>query len=76
MVVGFCSIGVDATLGDGCGIWQHLSNFREVKCLKGYSKILRWVYKTWRLFPLVDEHSVAFMTAGSQSRRSQIVSYG
>ena len=40
------------------------------------SRLHGWVYKTLRLFPLADEHSVAVMTAGSQSRRSQIVSYG
>ena len=38
-------------------------------------RLYGWVYKTWRLFSLANEHSVAFMTAGSQSRRSQIVSY-
>ena len=39
-------------------------------------KLYEWVYKTWRLFPLVDEHSIAVMTADSQSRRSQTASYG
>ena len=35
-----------------------------------------WVYKTSRLSPLVVEHSVVVMTAGSQSRQSQTESYG
>ena len=34
-----------------------------------------WVYKTFRLSPLVVEHTLVVMTAGSQSRRSQIESY-
>ena len=29
-------VGFDATLGDGCGIWE----LREVKCLQGYTKTL------------------------------------
>ena len=36
----FVLLGVGATLGDGCGIWEHLHNFGEVKCLQGYSKTL------------------------------------
>ena len=35
-----------------------------------------WVYKTLRLSPSVVEHSVVVMTAGSQSRRSQIEACG
>ena len=73
MVVSLCSIGVDATLGDGCGIWEHLHSFREVKCSQYYSKILWMGIKIWRVFPLADEHSVVVMTKGSQSRRSQIL---
>ena len=46
-------LGVDATLSDGCGIWQHLHNFMEVN---GYMK----VYDS--LFPLVVEHSVVVMS--------------
>ena len=34
----FVLLGVDTTLGDGCGIWQHIHSFREVECLQGYSK--------------------------------------
>ena len=34
------------------------------------------VYKTLRLSLLVVEHNVVVMTAGSQSRQSQIESYG
>ena len=30
-------------------------------------RLYGWVYKTWKLFPLPDEHSGAVMTAGSQS---------
>ena len=32
--------GVGATLGDGCGIWEHLQCFREVKHLQGCSGAL------------------------------------
>ena len=38
MVVGFCSIGVYATLSDGCGIREHLHILREAKCLQGCHK--------------------------------------
>ena len=38
-------------------------------------RLYGWVYKTLRLTPVVVEHSVVVMTAGSQSRRSQIESY-
>ena len=31
MVGGFCSVGIDATLDDVCGIRGHLHSFREVK---------------------------------------------
>ena len=34
----FVLLGVDATLGDGCIIWEHLRGFRKVKCLQDYSK--------------------------------------
>ena len=40
MVVGFCSIGVDATLSDGCEIWEHLQSCKEVKGLQSYFKTL------------------------------------
>ena len=33
-------LGVDATLGDGCGIWEYLHSFREVKCHQDYLKTL------------------------------------
>ena len=33
MVVAFFLSEVDATLGDGCGIWECLRSFWEVKCL-------------------------------------------
>ena len=33
-------VGFDATLGDGCGIWELLHSIREVKCLQGYTKTL------------------------------------
>ena len=29
---------IDATLGDGCGIWEHLHSFKEVKYLQDYFK--------------------------------------
>ena len=39
-------------------------------------RLYGWVYKNWRLSPLGYKHSVVVMTTGSQSRRSQILSYG
>ena len=64
MVIRFCLIEVDATLSDGCGIWEHFPSFREVPCLQGYSNlrilVYRWVYKTLRISPLVLEYSQLF----------------
>ena len=39
-------------------------------------RLYGWAYKTLRLYPLVVEHSVVVMTTGSESRQSQIESYG
>ena len=36
----FVLLGVDATLGNGCGIWEHLLSFNEEKCLQVYSRTL------------------------------------
>ena len=64
----FVLLRVDATLGDGFGIWEHLSSFREVNCLERvFLKLYGWVYKTFK---------TVVMTAGSHSRQSQIESYG
>ena len=68
---------VDITLGDGCGIWEHSCTVSgKWNISRVILRLYGWVYKTWRLMPLADEQSVAVMTVGSQSRRSQIVSYG
>ena len=45
--VAFVVLGVDATLGDECGIWEHLHSFREVKWGRGVSQklnVLVFVY--------------------------------
>ena len=76
MVVGFSSMGFDATLSGGCGIWEHLHSFRKVKCLQGYTKTLPMAIWKLKTPPVVVEHSVVVMPAGSQSRRSQIESNG
>ena len=39
-------------------------------------RIFGWVCKILRLSPLVVAHGVVVMTVGSQSRQSQIESYG
>ena len=71
----FILLGVDATLGNECGIWEHLHSFRELKCVQDYSKTLWRVHKTLSLSPLAVEYSVVVMTGGFQSRRFQIESY-
>ena len=35
VVAVFVLLEVEATQGDGCGVWEHLHGFREVKCLLG-----------------------------------------
>ena len=72
----FVLLGIEATLGDARGIWEHLLNFREVRCFQAYFKALWMGIQNLQAFPLADEHIVAVMTAGSHSRQSQIVSYG
>ena len=53
-------MGVDATLGDECGIKERL-HFSEVKCLKGYTpRIYGWVYKTLRLSTLAVEQCSSY----------------
>ena len=78
-VVCFCSIG-DWSLKL---VWEMRVGFENTCTATGKWNVSRviprlygWVYKIWRLFPLAAENSVAVMTASSQSRRSQIVSYG
>ena len=39
-------------------------------------RLYGWVYKILRLSPLLVKHSVVGIPVGSQSRRSQIESYG
>ena len=46
MVVGFFVLGVDATLGNGCTIQEHLHSFRKVKYLQGFLRLFGWIYKT------------------------------
>ena len=55
----FVLLGVDATLGDGCRIREHLHSFRGVKCLQGY-------FKTISILSYHDD-PVVVMTAGFQS---------
>ena len=38
----FILLGIEAALGDACGIWEHLHSFGEVKYFQGYSKTL-WI---------------------------------
>ena len=75
MLVGFCSIG--GWCYSGWSVWdlRTFAQFRDAKCLQGYSKTLWIEYKTLRLFPLAVEHSVVVVTVGSQSKLSQTESY-
>ena len=70
MVVGFCSIG--GWCCSGTWVWdlRTLAVSRKWNVSGIIPRLYGWVYKTWRLFPLADEHSVAVMTVGSQSRQS------
>ena len=51
MVIGFFSVRNGASPGNGQGFEKKtaLPNFREVKCLQGYSKIGSWILKPARL---------------------------
>ena len=55
-------------------LWLMRVGFENSSTASGKSNVSRviprlygWVYKTWRLFPLPDEHTVVVITAGSQS---------
>ena len=69
----FVLLGVDATLIYGCGIWEHLHSLGKWNVSNVIPRLYGWVYKTWMPFSLAVEYSVAAMTAGFQSTRSQIV---
>ena len=58
---------VDDTLVDGCGNWEHLHSFREVKCLQGCSKTLWMGIKILWLFSVAAEDSIVVVTIGNQS---------
>ena len=45
IVLGLCSNGVVATMGDECCFCEQLCSFREVRCLLGYSKFKRMVFE-------------------------------
>ena len=61
-------------------ICLEFENICTVSCKGNVSrsipKLYGWVYKNLKLSPLAVEHSVVVMTTGSQSRLSQIESYG
>ena len=56
---------VDDTLVDGCGNWEHLHSFREVKYLQGCSKTLWMGIKILWLFSVAAEDSI--VVVGNQS---------
>ena len=58
---------VDDTLVDGCGNWEHLHSFREVKCLQGCSKTLWMGIKMLWLFSVPAEDSIMVVTICNQS---------
>ena len=67
----FVLMEVDATLGVGCGIWQHFHSFREIKCLQGIQRLYGWVCEILRLPQSLVElwipnHGYS-QSAGSQS---------
>ena len=69
VVVGFCSIRVDAT--------QELKTLAQFQGSEMSLGLLQDFMDTYvRLFTLAVEHSVVVMTGGSQSKSSQIESSG
>ena len=52
MVVSFCSIKSDATVGDGYGICEHLHSFRVVNYLQSYSKTLWMGMWNFKILPI------------------------
>ena len=76
-MVGFCCIGRLMLLRVmGVGFENTCTVSGKWNVSRVIPRLYGWVYRTWRLFPLVDEHSVAVVIVGFQSRLSQIVSYG
>ena len=74
MEVDFCSIG--GWCYSEWWLWdlRTIAEFQENEMFQGYFKTLRMGIKTLRL--LVVEHGVVVITADSQSKSSQIESYG
>ena len=58
---------VDDTFVDGCGNWEHLHSFKEVKCRQGCSKTLWMGIKILWLFSVAAEDSIVVVTIGNQS---------
>ena len=61
----FVLLGVDATLSDGYGIWEHFTVPGKWNIFRVISGIYGCVYKTLKCNLLVVEHRVVVMTAGS-----------
>ena len=75
MMVGFCFIG--GWCYSEWWVWDLITLAVSGKwnVSRVIPRLYGWVYKTLRLSLLVVKHSVVVMTAGSQSRQSQIESY-
>ena len=56
----------DDTLVDGCGNWEHLHSFREVKCLQSCSKTLWMGIKMLWHFSVAAEDSIVVVTIGME----------
>ena len=76
MVVGFCSIGSRSYSGWCVWALETLAQLQENQILPGLFQDFMDEYIKPEGSSQADKHSVAVMTAGSQSRRSQLVSYG
>ena len=59
-------LGVDATLGIACVIWENLHSFREVKCHRGYSKTLSMEIQKFKTSFLLAEYVAVVITETSQ----------
>ena len=67
---------VDATLGDGCGIWEHLRSSGKWNVSRVIPRLYRNVYKIIRLTKSIAADSEAVVTAVFQLGMSQFVSPG
>ena len=70
----FVLLEVDATLCDGCRIWEHFLSFWEMNLSRVFIRLYGCVCKILRLTNIIVEFSVVVMSVDYQAWTIQVVS--